>query len=108
MASAHNLGPLVTEALNNFVSKRSAFYALPLNGVPALIRKDLGELSTSTTSLEDAFIAYTPVSSSPERIYLTRRLIYSTTTTQDDLLSEANNIRAAIDAAFAAAIAAYS
>jgi hypothetical protein len=53
--------PLIQSSLNELVAKKSAFQTIPLGGL-SIARSDLNNLATSTSNLEDAFIASTPVS----------------------------------------------
>lgn len=52
--------PVILDALTAIVAKKPAFQALPLGGVPALVKQDLGNLSASTEAFENALIASTP------------------------------------------------
>ncbi|KAG6854056.1 hypothetical protein C0991_011034 [Blastosporella zonata] len=55
--------PTIIQALTNIVSKKAAFQALPLGGIPALVLSDLQALSASTAAFEKALVAAAPVSS---------------------------------------------
>ncbi|KAF5326736.1 hypothetical protein D9619_004688 [Psilocybe cf. subviscida] len=49
------IGPILETAFHNFVSKPpSAFTALPVGGLPALIKSDLTNVVTDLDALEDA------------------------------------------------------
>ncbi|KAK7445737.1 hypothetical protein VKT23_014732 [Stygiomarasmius scandens] len=78
--------PTIIDALNAIITKKPAFDALPLGGVSALVKQDLGQLGTATSNLEVALINQAP----------------------SDLKSQAQSIQAAVDAAFAKAQAAYA
>ncbi|EKM76862.1 hypothetical protein AGABI1DRAFT_108492 [Agaricus bisporus var. burnettii JB137-S8] len=78
------IAPIIKDSLTTIVAKKSDFESVPLGGI-SIARGDLNNLAGSTSNLEDALIASTPA----------------------DLLDEANAIRNEIDAAFAAAIAAF-
>ncbi|KDR66630.1 hypothetical protein GALMADRAFT_80675 [Galerina marginata CBS 339.88] len=78
--------PKVLDALKQLVIKKPAFQALPIGGIPALVKQDLISLNASTVAFEAALIASAPA----------------------DLIPTANSIKSTIDAAFATAIAAYS
>jgi len=80
------LEPKIDAALTDLSSRHAAFVALPLGGVPALVKSDLATLNTSTTALEAALIAKAPA----------------------DLLTESNALKTRINAAFAAAIAVFA
>jgi hypothetical protein len=53
--------PTIEDTLNALVAKKSDFEAIPLGGI-SIARSDLNNLATSTSNLEDALIASTPVS----------------------------------------------
>ncbi|KDR66620.1 hypothetical protein GALMADRAFT_80725 [Galerina marginata CBS 339.88] len=78
--------PGILDALKEIVIKKPAFQALPLGGIPALVKQDLINLNASTFAFEAALIASAPA----------------------DLIPTANSIKSTVDAAFATAIAAYS
>ncbi|KAF9254464.1 hypothetical protein L218DRAFT_951533 [Marasmius fiardii PR-910] len=46
--------------LNGLVTKKAAFQALPLGGVPGLIKQDLASLATATVAFENSIIAKAP------------------------------------------------
>ncbi|KAF8157220.1 hypothetical protein B0H34DRAFT_491758 [Crassisporium funariophilum] len=54
--------PTILDALNQIVVKKPAFQALPIGGIPALVKQDLINLSASTSAFEAALIAAAPVS----------------------------------------------
>ncbi|KAG6856140.1 hypothetical protein H0H87_007145 [Tephrocybe sp. NHM501043] len=78
--------PTIIDALTNIVSKKAAFQALPIGGIPALVLSDLRALNTSTTVFENRLLASTP----------------------PDLLAEGRQVQTSINAAFNKAIAAYA
>ncbi|PFH47893.1 hypothetical protein AMATHDRAFT_151023 [Amanita thiersii Skay4041] len=78
--------PTIISALNNLVIKKPEFEAVPLAGILDLIRSDLNDLNAATSGFEGALINSAPA----------------------DLVDDANAIKAAIDVAFANAIAAYA
>ncbi|KAF5349121.1 hypothetical protein D9756_009496 [Leucocoprinus leucothites] len=84
--SITSIEPVIENALSAIVTKKAAFDALPVGGIPALVAQDLSNLSASTSALENALISKAPA----------------------DLVSQANAVKGRIDAAFATAIAAYS
>ncbi|KAF5383130.1 hypothetical protein D9615_004816 [Tricholomella constricta] len=86
IAAFEVLEPVIKHALVGIVDRRPAFTALPIGGIPALVKQDLNNLSASTIALEDALVSVTPESAVPEAVELRNR----------------------IDAAFATAIAAYA
>ncbi|THU99532.1 hypothetical protein K435DRAFT_658869 [Dendrothele bispora CBS 962.96] len=81
-----NSEPAIINALNNIVTKKAAFDALPLGGVSFIVKKNLGQLSTATEALETSLFSRTPVS----------RFL------------QAQAIQSSVDAAFAKAQAAYA
>ncbi|KAF5383285.1 hypothetical protein D9615_004803 [Tricholomella constricta] len=80
------LEPTINNALIGIVDKKAALEALPVGGIPALVKQDLSNLSASTAALEDALIAAAP----------------------ESIVDEAIALKERIDAAFATAIAAYA
>ncbi|KAF5324165.1 hypothetical protein D9619_011329 [Psilocybe cf. subviscida] len=80
------LKPTILSALTGIVTVKPAFAALPVGGIPALVKSDLSNLSAATTAFEDALIASAPA----------------------EILSRANDIQSTINAAFATAISAYA
>jgi len=86
LKSVQAIQPTIISALNGIVAKKAAFQALPLGGVPALVKADLNTLNTDTSAFEAALIAAAPA----------------------DLVANATAIKTAIDAAFSNAIAAYA
>ncbi|THU86305.1 hydrophobic surface binding protein [Dendrothele bispora CBS 962.96] len=81
-----NFEPTIIDSLNNIVTKKAAFDALPLGGVSSIVKQDLGQLSTATEALETSLISEAPAS----------------------LKSQAQDIQSSVDAAFAKAQAAYA
>ncbi|KAF8068056.1 hydrophobic surface binding protein [Lyophyllum atratum] len=86
LTSFEALEPTIDHSLTGIVDRKAAFTALPLGGIPALVKQDLANLSASTTALESALISIAPA----------------------DLQAEATALKDRIDAAFATAIAAYA
>ncbi|TFK33388.1 hydrophobic surface binding protein A-domain-containing protein [Crucibulum laeve] len=86
LKSVQGFEPTILDALKQIVAKKAALAALPVGGIVALVKQDLGFLSGNTTAFENALIASAPT----------------------DLKSQATAIKTAIDAAFATAIAAYA
>ncbi|KAG6914968.1 hypothetical protein DXG01_014167 [Tephrocybe rancida] len=80
------LEPTIDDSLTKIVARKAAFTALPLGGIPALVKQDLSNLNASTNALEAALIASAPAS----------------------ILTAANALKARINAAFATAIAAFA
>jgi len=78
--------PTIEHALSQIIAKKPAFQALPIGGIPALVKQDLSNLSASTNALETALIASAPA----------------------DLVAAATTLKNNINAAFAQAIAAYA
>ncbi|KAF9524354.1 hydrophobic surface binding protein A-domain-containing protein [Crepidotus variabilis] len=78
--------PTIKRALTTIVAKKSGFTSLPVSGVPALIKQDLGWLSGNTTALANALITNAP----------------------PFLVANATALKKDVEAAFATAIAAYS
>ncbi|KAF9259729.1 hypothetical protein L218DRAFT_812563, partial [Marasmius fiardii PR-910] len=76
----------ITSGLNAIVAKKPAFDALPLGGVSALVKQDLGNLATAATAFENGLIAKAPA----------------------DLKSQAQSIANTINAALTKAQAAYA
>ncbi|KAG5649748.1 hypothetical protein H0H81_002204 [Sphagnurus paluster] len=81
-----SLEPTINSALNGIIARKAAFTALPIGGIPALVKQDLANLSGSTAALEAALISSTP----------------------EGLVDEATALKTRIDSAFAVAIAAYA
>ncbi|KAF4616657.1 hypothetical protein D9613_008347 [Agrocybe pediades] len=77
--------PTILNALSGIVAKKPAFQALPIGGIPALVKQDLINLNASTSKFEAQLIASAPA----------------------DLVASAKAIKASVDSAFATAIAAY-
>ncbi|KAG5634646.1 hypothetical protein H0H81_001275 [Sphagnurus paluster] len=73
-------------ALTNIIARKAAFNALPIDGIRALVKQDLANLSASTTKFEAALIAAASA----------------------DLVAEATAFKGRVDGYFAAAIAAYA
>lgn len=96
----------IVSALNTIVTEKAAFQALPIGGIPALVLQDLQTLNTDTTAFENALIASAPVS--PSGFSWFEFVITDDSVLQADLVSQAQSISSSINAAFAAAIAAYS
>ncbi|KAF8960436.1 hydrophobic surface binding protein [Flammula alnicola] len=86
LSSVQAFEPTILDALTQIVVKKPAFTALPIGGIPALIKQDLINLNASTFAFEAALIANAPA----------------------DLVPTATSIKTTVDAAFASAIAAYS
>ncbi|EJD50706.1 hydrophobic surface binding protein [Auricularia subglabra TFB-10046 SS5] len=80
------LEPIIIHALDGVVEKKAAFAALPIGGIPALVKQDISTLSTDTKAFENAILAIAPASH----------------------LADAQAIIDSIDAGFARAIAAYA
>ncbi|RDB27574.1 hypothetical protein Hypma_003906 [Hypsizygus marmoreus] len=80
------LEPTITSVLTGFVVKKAAFQALPLGGIPALFKRDLSNLSASTTAFMDALIVAALAS----------------------IVANLTALKARADAAFAVAIAVYA
>jgi len=78
--------PVIINALAAIITKKPAFQSLPLGGVPAIVKADLNSLNVSTVAFGTALIAAAPA----------------------DQKANAIAIKAAIDAAFSKAIAAYA
>ncbi|KAH7102528.1 hydrophobic surface binding protein [Auriculariales sp. MPI-PUGE-AT-0066] len=86
LTAFQNFDPIIVKTLNDVVAKKAAFAALPIGGIPALVKSDLNTLNTDTQAAESAILAITPA----------------------DLVAAANVVIAHINAAFASAIAAYA
>ncbi|KAF8489926.1 hydrophobic surface binding protein [Gautieria morchelliformis] len=86
LQSLEAIQPTIIDALNAIVAKKPAFQGLPIGGVTALVKQDIGDLDGNTTAFESALIAATPT----------------------DLQANATAIKTAIDAAFSNAVAAYA
>ncbi|KAH9478053.1 hypothetical protein JR316_0010290 [Psilocybe cubensis] len=88
LAAVQKLEPIITNTVNQIVSKKAAFQALPLpNGsIPALVKQDLVDLNSKASRFEAALTK----SASPNHV------------------AAATAIKASLDAAVARAIAAYS
>ncbi|KAG6816485.1 hypothetical protein H0H87_005691 [Tephrocybe sp. NHM501043] len=63
LALIEALEPTIDDALLKIVARKAALVALPLGGLPALVKQDLANLNASTNGLESALIASAPVSS---------------------------------------------
>jgi hypothetical protein len=57
-----SIQPSILNALSDIIPKRNAFDSLPLGGVSALIKQDLGQLCPALESMENALIVVVPVS----------------------------------------------
>ncbi|KIM37999.1 hypothetical protein M413DRAFT_448046 [Hebeloma cylindrosporum] len=86
LASVQAFEPTIQHALVEIVTKKPAFQALPIGGLPALILQDLKSLKANTGAFSDALISTAP----------------------EDLVDTATNLRDGILAGFDPAIAAYS
>jgi len=86
LSAVQGFEPSILDSLTQIVIKKPAFQNLPLGGIPALVKQDLINLNASTFAFEAALIASAPA----------------------DLVPTATSVKAAVDAAFASAIAAYS
>ncbi|KAF9447558.1 hypothetical protein P691DRAFT_731241 [Macrolepiota fuliginosa MF-IS2] len=82
----NDINPIVKDALVVVAAQKPILDALPLDGVPGLVLQDLQNLYTSTVTLENALIGLTP----------------------SEMLDKANGAKSEIEAAFAAATAAFS
>lgn len=71
------IAPIIEDSLTTIVAKKSDFESVPLGGI-SIARGDLNNLAGSTSNLEDALIASTPVSHPGLRFL---RLLLSTTFT---------------------------
>ncbi|KAF9491733.1 hydrophobic surface binding protein [Pleurotus eryngii] len=78
--------PVIDHALTQIAAKRAALQALPIGGIPALVKQDLGQLNSATISLANALISSAPA----------------------DLVAPSTSLRDRLAAAFAPAIAAYA
>ncbi|KAJ7624910.1 hydrophobic surface binding protein [Roridomyces roridus] len=83
--SVQAVQPTILQALTAIATKKAAFAALPIAGIPALVLQDLQALNTSTVAFAASLIAAAPA----------------------DLKAKATAIESAIVSAFATAIAAY-
>lgn len=54
-------GLIIEDVLTQIVAKKSAFEALPVNGVTSLLQQDLTNLGASFAALVEALLAATPV-----------------------------------------------
>ncbi|KAJ7121565.1 hydrophobic surface binding protein [Mycena epipterygia] len=86
LTSVEAIEPIILDALTDIVTKKPAFAALPIGGIPALILQDLKNLQTATVAFATALVANAPA----------------------DLVAEATTVEDNITAAFTPAIAAYS
>ncbi|PPQ81568.1 hypothetical protein CVT25_013411 [Psilocybe cyanescens] len=86
LSAVQTLQPIIIDTVTQIVAKKAAFQALPIGGIPALVKQDLVNLNASTSKFEAALIASAPA----------------------DLVSAATAIKSAVDAALASGIAAYS
>ncbi|KAG7091707.1 hypothetical protein E1B28_008108 [Marasmius oreades] len=84
--SVQGFVPSVTDALQAIIDKKAAFQALPIGGIPALVKQDLANLNTATVAFENGLIAKAPT----------------------DLKSQAQSIANTVNAALASAQAAYA
>ncbi|TFK63291.1 hydrophobic surface binding protein [Pluteus cervinus] len=84
------LGPVISDALTQIVTKKAAFarslLGLPVAGIPALVLQDLKSLSAGVAAYSSALAVILPA----------------------DLVGGSNDLAAQISAAFATAISAYS
>jgi len=78
--------PTIIHVLNGIVEEKSAFNALPLGGVSAVLKAKINALNTDMTAFENALIAIIPA----------------------DLQASATAIKTTIDAAFSKTVAAYA
>ncbi|KAH9478054.1 hypothetical protein JR316_0010291 [Psilocybe cubensis] len=86
LAAVQALEPIIIDTVTQIVNKKPAFQALPIGGIPALVKQDLINLNASTSKFEAALIGSAP----------------------SDLIPAATAIKTAVDAALASGIAAYS
>ncbi|KAF9558558.1 hydrophobic surface binding protein [Agrocybe pediades] len=77
--------PILLDALKVLIAKKAAFQALPIGGIPALIKQDLINLNASANTFENQLIASLPT----------------------DLVAAAEAIKADLGTIFVNAIAAY-
>ncbi|KAF5324149.1 hypothetical protein D9619_011307 [Psilocybe cf. subviscida] len=89
LSAVNTLKPVIISALTDIVAKKPGFVALPVGGLPALIKSDLTNLQTATLAFEAALIAKAPASPA-------------------SLLVSATALTSSINAALATALAAYS
>ncbi|KAF5324333.1 hypothetical protein D9619_011317 [Psilocybe cf. subviscida] len=89
LSAVNTLKPVIISALTDIVTKKPGFVALPVGGLPALIKSDLTNLQAATLAFENALIAKTPASPA-------------------SLLVSATALTSSINAALATALAAYS
>jgi hypothetical protein len=61
LTSVEALEPTIDSALKAIVARKAAFTALPIGGIPALVKQDLSNLSASTAAFETALINSAPV-----------------------------------------------
>ncbi|KAJ3500671.1 hypothetical protein NLJ89_g9690 [Agrocybe chaxingu] len=80
------LASSVVDCSNALIAKHAAVAALPVGGIPALVKGDLGDLKGATTPFENEFLSVIPAIQKPDAVK---------TTTQ-------------VDNAFKAALAAYT
>ncbi|KZV98842.1 hydrophobic surface binding protein, partial [Exidia glandulosa HHB12029] len=85
LAQIQTLEPIIIHALDGVIAKKPAFAALPIGGIPALVKQDIALLNTDTKAFENALVSIAPA----------------------DVVPAANAIIANLDAAFARATAAY-
>ncbi|KAF5366724.1 hypothetical protein D9758_006438 [Tetrapyrgos nigripes] len=86
LAIVNGFEPTIINALNDIITKKAALSALPIGGVPALVKQDLARLATATEAFGVALINKAPA----------------------DLKAQATAIGTAINAAFSKAQAAYA
>ncbi|KAF8960434.1 hydrophobic surface binding protein [Flammula alnicola] len=86
LTSVEAIEPTIQDALTAIVTKKPAFVALPIGGIPALILQDLNNLKSNTSAFSNALISNAPAS----------------------LTTEATTLRDNILAAFDTAIAGYT
>ncbi|KAJ8086744.1 hypothetical protein AAF712_001889 [Marasmius tenuissimus] len=66
LASVQAIKPTILHALTGIVDKKSAFKALPIDGIPALLFQDFKNLNVSTPALFDALTANSHVGLVPQ------------------------------------------
>lgn len=60
--SIEAVAPTIEDALAQIVAKKPNFTAIPVGGIPKVVKGDINTLFNSTTALADALIAKAPVS----------------------------------------------
>ncbi|KAG5641032.1 hypothetical protein DXG03_006356, partial [Asterophora parasitica] len=58
--SVEALESTIYHALNGIVARKNAFTALPIGGIPALVKQDLASLNVATQALEAGLIGSAP------------------------------------------------